>query len=137
MRSLLKPRKAQFFILSVFTIVSILYFLSRWLEPSTLTDTSSIALMGESFVFDNIKERTFDVVNGSKTREELFYNLEEYKKITEYYALTKGYSLYFNYSHTPFYEEDPDFPVYIVLVRQTITSPRITLQSNYSIPWPA
>jgi hypothetical protein len=99
--SLFKSRKAQFFILSALTIVTILYFLSRWLEPSTVIDTSSVALSEESFVFNYIKEKTFDVVNSSRNCEELNFNLQEYKQAAEDYALSKNYRLDFNYVYPP------------------------------------
>lgn len=87
MRSLLKSRKAQFYVLSAVAIIGILYFLSRWMEPSSITDTSSIVLMDEPFIFDNIKEKAVETVQKSKSCDEMKYNLEEYKNFVENYGL--------------------------------------------------
>jgi ABC-type antimicrobial peptide transport system permease subunit len=64
-----KPRKAQFFVLSAFTIVTILYFVSQWIAPYTIPDTSSVALMEEPYIFNNIIEKARSVVKSSQTCE--------------------------------------------------------------------
>ena len=84
-------RKAQFFILSAFTIISILYFLSKWIAPTTIIDTSSIAAMDEPFIFNNIREKTFLVVNGSKNCDDLQYNLDEFRHYAENFVIEKNY----------------------------------------------
>ena len=126
---LFKSRKAQFFILSVFAIVTILYFLSRWLEPSTVIDTSSVALKEESFVFNNIKEKAFDVVDSSKNCEELNFNLQEYKQAAEDYALSKNYLLDFNYAYPSCVS-----PMNINFT-MALTSTNMQLASNFSTTW--
>ena len=127
--SLFKSRKAQFFILSALTIVTILYFLSRWLEPSTVIDTSSVALSEEPFVFNNIKEKTFDVVSSSKNCEELNFNLQEYKQVAENYALSKNYLFDFNYVYPScFSGMNIDFTM-------KLTSTNMQLASNFSTTW--
>jgi hypothetical protein len=127
--SLFKSRKAQFFILSVFAIVTILYFLSRWLEPSTVIDTSSVALRDEPFIFDNIKEKASYVVNSSKNCEELNFNLQEYKQVAEDYALNKNCLLDFNYA----------YPACVSGMKidfiMTLTSTNMQLASNFSTTW--
>jgi len=108
----LKSRKAQFFILSAFAIVSIVYFMARWLEPFTIIDVSQIPLQEEVFFFNNIKEKSFYFAKeGTKSCDDLKYNIEEYKHFVEAYALEKGYKLNFNYSLSPCYDEPPLFPV--------------------------
>lgn len=129
MRNFLTSRKAQFFILSVFTIVSLLYFLSRWLEPSTVTDTSYIALIDEPFVFDNIKEKAVGVVRSSKDCEELKFNLEEYKEFAEDYVLSKNCLLDFNYTYPSCSSGmNVDFKI-------KLTSTRMQIASNFSVTW--
>jgi hypothetical protein len=92
-----RSRKAQFFVLSAFTIVAIVFFLSQWIEPYTITDTSSIALKEEFFIFNNIKEKAVETVRNSKDCDELKYNLEEYKTFTENYAAMKVLELNVSY----------------------------------------
>jgi hypothetical protein len=98
MHSLLKSRKAQFYILSAVAIIAILYFLSRWMEPSSITDTSSIALIEEPFIFDNIKEKAVETVQKSSC-DDLRYNLEEYKNFVESYGLNNNLVVSLNYTY--------------------------------------
>ncbi len=97
MRSLLSSRKAQFFVLSAFVIVSILLLVSRWLEPVTIIDTSSIVLSQEPFIFNNIKEKANETMTISKSCGELKLNLEEYKNFVEEFASAKNIKLDFRY----------------------------------------
>ncbi len=96
---LLKYRKAQFFVLSAFAIISVLYLLSRWIEPSAVTDTSQIALVDEPFIFNNIKEKAEKVVQISKDCDDLKFNLEEYKQFVGNYAREKNYLLILTYTY--------------------------------------
>lgn len=98
MRSLLKSKKAQFYVLSGFVIVGILYTIGRWIEPPTIVDTSSVALLEDPFIFNNIKEKAIEVVKISKTCEELNYNLDEYRNFVRNYVGAKKISLTFNYN---------------------------------------
>lgn len=137
--NLLKSRKAQFFIISAFTIVTILYFISRWMEPYTIIDTSSIAGMEEPFIFNNIKEKAEYAINGSKNCEELKYNLEEYKFFSENYVLGKGYNFDLNYTIANCPEEvvpaPPPSPT-VVAFKLTLASPTVFLLSEFSCGWP-
>ena len=96
--SLLSSRKAQFFILSAFAIVSVLYFVSRWIEPYTIIDTSAVALREEPFVFNNIREKAVELVETTKNCDELAYNLDEYKNFVKDFASMKNLDLTFNYT---------------------------------------
>lgn len=98
MPSLLKSRKAQFFIFSAFGIVSLLYIVSNWIKPSSIIDTSSVILMEEPFFFNNIKEKGIEIVKISKNCEDLMYNLEEYKVFVERIGLEKNYIVTFDYT---------------------------------------
>lgn len=128
MRNLLKSRKAQFYILSVVAIIGILYFLSRWMEPGTITDTSSVVLMNEPFIFNNIKEKAVQVVKSSKDCEELGFNLGEYKSYVESYSSEETYALDFNYT----YASCPG----TVDFKMKLTSPSADIASNFSVTWP-
>jgi hypothetical protein len=126
--------KAQFFILSAFAIVSILYLVSRWIEPSTIPDTSSVALMEESFIFNNIKEKAIYAVNGSKSCEDLRYNLQEYELFVEDYVLKKGYGIKFDQRVSPCYDEPPLFPT-VIETRIVLKSSNAELVSNFTMEW--
>jgi hypothetical protein len=131
----LKSRKAQFFILSAFAIVSIVYFMARWLEPFTIIDVSQIPLQEEVFFFNNIKEKSFYFAKeGTKSCDDLKYNIEEYKHFVEAYALEKGYKLNFNYSLSPCYDEPPLFPV-VAEITLYLKSKNMELRSDYSVKW--
>lgn len=123
--SLSKSRKAQFFVLSAFAIVTVIYFIGRWVEPYTIIDTSSAVLMEEPFVFNNIMEKAEASVYASKTYEELGYNLEEYRQFVLDYILRKGYYVNFTYTITP-----PGVTIYMKL-----KSTKITLESTHIVNW--
>ena len=96
MRSLLKSKKAQFFILSAFAIVSILYLVSRWIEPYTIIDTSEMVLNEELFVFNNIIEKIKKTVDISINCEEYKLNIDEYRNFVTDYASKKNLRLNFD-----------------------------------------
>ncbi len=101
MRNLLsfrKFRKGQFFILTAVAIVTILFFISRWLGPNTQIDTSAFALSEELFTFDNIREKAVTAAKGSENCDDLTYNLQEFKRFVEEFALEKNYKMTFNFN---------------------------------------
>jgi len=93
---LLKSKKAQFFILSAFAIVSILYLVSRWIEPYTIIDTSEMVLNEELFVFNNIIEKIKKTVDISINCEEYKLNIDEYRNFVTDYASKKNLRLNFD-----------------------------------------
>ena len=137
MRNLLKlntkRRKAQFFVLSAFTIVALLYIMSSWIQPYTIVDTSAIVLMQDPFVFNNIKEKAIQTVQSSKSCDDLRYNLDEYTTFVNKYSAEKNLNLTFNYSISPCFDFPPT-PVVVATLTQ-IKSPNIVLASNYSMFW--
>lgn len=98
MHSLLKSRKAQFFVLSAFAIVTVVFFISSWIEPYTIIDTSSVILVEEPFIFNNIVEKANETIYISKNPNELKFNIEEYKQFVEEYALRKNLKITFDIS---------------------------------------
>ena len=133
MRSLLKSRKAQFFIMSAFAIVSIIFFISKWMEPTTILDTSQIALMDEPFIFTNIVEKGVNVIKISSTCEDLKFNLEEYKIFVENYALSKNYNLNFTYTLPSF---PPCPPTLTIPLEVKLSSVRMRVENKFSVAWP-
>src|SRR3989304_708381 len=129
-----KRRKAQFFILAAFSIVALLYLISGWIEPFTIIDTSQAALLDEIFIFNNIKEKVITAVNGSKSCEDLRYNLDEYRNFVQEYATTKNLKLDFNYTISPCYSEPPFFPV-VVEAKINLKSSSADLSSSFSMTY--
>ncbi len=134
-RNILSSRKAQFMIITAFVMVSIFYMISKWIEPYNILDTAEVVLIEEPFVFNNIKEKALDLVNTSKSCDELVYNLEEYKTFTEDYAFRR-FIVYFGYTlSTPCYEYDPRFPV-LVIFDVELKSEKITIKDTFYGFWP-
>lgn len=129
MPSLLKSRKAEFFIISAVVIIMFAFLVSRMTEPANIPDTSSVAIMEEPFIFNNIVEKARETVEKAKNCYELKFDLEEFKLFAEDFVQRKGYSLLFNYtidnSNCPFLAS-VNFK-YIVL-----QSPRITLTKSFA-----
>lgn len=137
MRSLLKlstrKKKAQFFVLSAFVIVGILLLISSWIQPYTIVDTSSIVLMQEPFVFNNVKEKAIQTVQLSKSCDDLRYNIDEYANFVNQYSVSKNLNLKFNYSIAPCFDSLPN-PVAVVAKMEIKTS-TIDLASNFTMYW--
>lgn len=123
--------KAQFFILSAVAIVGILFLISRWMEPLSLLDTSSIIFREEPFVFNNIKEKAIETVNRSKDCEDLKFNLEEYSTFVKNYAQKKLLSLDFEYSYATCTNGLP----LDIIFNITLKSEKMKLASNFTVRW--
>jgi len=121
MRNLSKSSKAQFFVLSAFAIVTILFFLSQWIEPYTIIDTSSIPLKEEFFIYNNIKEKAVETVKISKDCEDLMYNLGEYKIFTESFASIKNLNLNVNYYNKTVCQDDKLDTYFVITLKSSST----------------
>jgi len=130
MRNSLSYRKAQFFILSAFTLATILYFVSKWIQPAAIIDTSKIVLMEEPFIFNNIKEKAIETIKSSKSCEELKYSLEEYKIFAEKFALSRNLKLEFIYQDFVC-TASATIPITIKL-----SSPEVQINSSFIVTWP-
>lgn len=128
-RSLLKSRKAQFFVLSAFAIVAVVFLISRWVEPYTIIDTSSVVLGEEEFIFNNIVEKLIYTVTSSVSCEELKFNLEEYKNFVKEYALSKGLKLDLKYKD---FVCDTSVNLEFNIVLQSTDK---TLMKDFTITW--
>lgn len=128
-----KSKKAQFYVLSAFVIVSILYIVSTWIEPYTIIDTSSIALMEEPYIFNNIVEKAKQTVTISKSCDELRYNLEEYKNFIEGYSFKKGKLLLQYQFISPCFDEPPTPAV--VEFKLNLTTPQTNMGSTFYAGW--
>jgi hypothetical protein len=127
MHSLLKSKKAQFFVLSAFAIVSIIYFVSRWMEPYTIIDTSSVVSVEEPFIFNNIVEKANETIYTSKSSDDLQYNIQEYKNFVEGYASSKNLQIIFDTSKLNIGSTTTG-SIFI-----QISSPRMTINKTLSV----
>lgn len=125
-----KFKKAQFFVLSAFAIVTIIFFISRWIEPFTIIDTSAIALIEEPFIFNNIVDKARQTVETSKSCEELNFNLQEFKTFTRDFGLRKNYKITFEYTISP---PCPASSVKVTFNPISVSSTRASLQKSFSV----
>jgi hypothetical protein len=129
-----KKRKAQFFILSAFAIVGILYVISSWVQPFTIIDTSSIILMNEPFVFNNIVEKARQTTQSSVRCEDLKYNLDEYANFVNQLSSSMNMKIYFTYTLSPCGDSPPPVPV-TAEAQLKLISTRANLQTNFTMEW--
>ncbi len=134
MRSLLN-RKAQFFVLTVFAIISSFYLLSKWIEPGTVIDTSSIVLAEEPFVFANIVEMARKTVVISESCEGLVNNIEEFVYFAKKFTVEKGQLLISYELESPCRLPNGQQVPTVVDFNITLTSPRMTINSNFYETW--
>ena len=122
--------KGEFFLLTVFTIITFLFVISLWIKPSEIIDTSKVVLSEEIFVFNNVKEKVIEVINSSKTCEDLNFNLEEFKKFVERYGLRKGFRIEFNYTQP----NCSSLPT-LISINLSLTSPQYHLTKTFEVKW--
>lgn len=128
-------RKAQFFVLTTFIMVSILYFVSKWLEPSTIPDTSVVALRDEPFVFNNVVEKAKETVKVSKSCEDLMFNLEEFKDFVESVVQVKNkWIIYYQLQSPCALPGGVEIPT-VVEFNLTLFSPRLKINSVFFETW--
>ncbi len=127
--SLSRSRKAQFFVLSAFAIVSIIYFVSKWMEPYTIIDTSSVVMVEEPFIFNNIVEKANETIYISKSVNESIYNIQKYKNFVEQYASRKNIKITFDTSSLTF--NDPTSVAGSIFIE--LSSTRMTINKTLPI----
>ena len=81
MRSTLKSKKGQFFILSTISLIIILSAMTRILSFSNIPSTYESLFRNEFLTFNNIVSKSIKTVDISRDCEDLNFNLEELKKI--------------------------------------------------------
>ncbi len=119
MLNLLKSRKAQFYIISVVGIITILYSIGKSLTSYSIIDTSEVPLRDDFFVFNNIVEKTIATLNASKDCEELKLYLEEFRE-----AVIKAF--------TPKFRINYEYKIISCTATSATVSFNITLYSIYS-----
>jgi len=120
--------KAQFFILSAFIMITILFVVSQFIQPSGIFDTASAVLMDEVFVFNNIKEKSVSVVKLSESCGDLALNLEEYKEFAQNFVTRRNARLVYDYNiDQPCNDAVLSTRFYVVLI-----SPRASADSTFT-----
>lgn len=136
MRSLLSlkknARKGQFFIMTALAVVTVLFFVGRWSDPLTQIDTSNIVLSDELFTFDNLYEKTTEVVKKSANCEDLAYNLQEYKDFISDFSKTKNYKIDFIYSMGSCIDGNGA----TISFKMRVQSEQSNAQKDFIITWP-
>ena len=128
MRSLLSYKrgsKAQFFVLSAFIIITILFIISQFLQPAGVFDTSSLIFTDEIFIFNNVKEKAIEVVQISEDCNSLSENLDEYKEFTQDFVRQRNANLILEYNITAPCSDavrQTNFYMYLVSTRSTVES---------------
>ena len=119
-------KKAQFFILTTVVIVGVFYTLSKYITPYAFVDTSKAATGGETFFFDNVRDKAIKTVEISFA-DELENDLRNYTNFVEKMASEKGYSLNFDY----------EIKTSTVDFGMVLTSERMTLKANFTANRPS
>lgn len=135
LKSSTRRRKAQFFVLSAFAIVSILYLVSSWIQPYTILDTSSAVLQQGPFVFNNLKEKAIATVNISKTCTDLMYDLDEYNNFITNYASSQNVNANFTYT-IPNCQISSGSQI-VIPMNLTLKSTNAFIASNFTATWTA
>jgi hypothetical protein len=78
-------------------MITIMFVVSTFIQPSNVFDTSSAVLMDEAFVFTNIREKTESVVKLSDSCADLDSNLGEYKQFIQSFIGQRNARLDFDY----------------------------------------
>lgn len=92
-----RKTKAQFFVLSAFIMITILFVMSQFIQPSQIFDTSSAIFVDEIFIFNNIKEKSIELVQISDNCNDLALNLAEFEQFANNFVLRKNADLIYNY----------------------------------------
>lgn len=123
-----RTKKAQFFILGAFAIVTVMFFLSQWIEPFRILDTSSAVLNDEIFIFNNIHEQAEKIVLTSGNCEDLKFNLEEFKSTAVKFLAVKNMELTFNFDTSACADSAITASFYIALV-----SPSVSVDDSFTV----
>ncbi len=133
MRSLLRNRKAQFFVLTAFTLVTLFFLISNWIQPFSIIDASAVVLSEEPFIFNNIKDNARKTVETSKSCEELKFNLEEYESFVKTFGLRKNLDISLIYSQPSSNCESSGSTV--INFKITLSSSSMSLSSEFDATW--
>jgi hypothetical protein len=78
-------------------MVTIIFVVSQFTQPSGILDTSSAVLADETFLFNNIKEKSISIVKLSDSCRDLGFDLEEYKLFIEGFATQRNIRVVYDF----------------------------------------
>lgn len=108
-------------------MITIMFIVSTFIQPSGVPDTSSVVLMDEVFVFNNIREKAESVVKLSDGCGDLGGNLGEYKQFVQTFVGQRNARLTFDYTVVqPCVEGVLATDFYVKL-----TSPRASIDASF------
>lgn len=121
-------QKAQFFILSAFIMITILFVVSQFIQPAGIFDTSSAVLADDIYTFNNIKEKAVSVVKLSESCSDLGFNLNEYKDFLQNVLTQKNERLVFNFDTSACTDQNLTTKFYMAL-----SSPRGSEDATFTV----
>jgi hypothetical protein len=133
---LFRSRKAQFFVMAAFAIVTFAFYIGSWMEPGTIPDIAEVMVSDEAFVFDNLVEKVEEVVRSAGSYDELKYGLDEFSRFARKFVLERGYDLELIYELVP-PPPEPQPPIAVAMVCIRLRSPRMTLEATRILKWPS
>jgi hypothetical protein len=120
--------KAQFFVLSAFVIIVILFVVSQFIQPAGILDSSSAVLIDEGFVYNNIRDKSIEVVKQTETCAELPLNLQEYKDFVQRFIAQRNVKVVYNFQVSqPCSESVMSTSFYLL-----IASPRASIDGSFT-----
>lgn len=120
--------KAQFFVLSAFVIIVILFVVSQFIQPAGLLDSSAAVLIDEPFTFNNIREKSMDVVRLTESCADLPLNLEEYRQFVQRFMAQRNVRMVYQFQVA----QPCSDAVMLTRFNLTISSPRASIYGSFS-----
>ncbi len=93
-----KGHKAQFFVLSAFVIITILFVVSQFVQPAAIFDSSSAVLVSEPFTFNNIRDKSEYIVKSAETCGDMTNGLNEFKAFVENFGTKRNTRITYNFN---------------------------------------
>ena len=113
--------KAQFIMLSVVAIVSVLYLFSLWAKPSDILDLSSEVLVDEYFLMQNIGNNLKYITEIDDC--ELFnYSLQEYIQFLEEFGREKNINIQILHNFSDCNQQNIEYTITIYSPGRNISS---------------
>lgn len=125
--SIFRRSKAQFFILSAFVMITILFVVSQFIQPTGIFDTASAVLSDDIYTFNNIKEKSISIVKLSEDCDDLRNNLNEYREFVTSFVTQSNKRLVFDVLPATCRDENPSATLHIALI-----STRATEEATFS-----
>jgi hypothetical protein len=118
---LFRKKKAQFFILAAFAMVTVMFFISSWIEPFRVLDTSSAVLNEEVYIFNNVHEQIEKVVKTSGSCESMRFDIEELRSTVAKLLSQKNMRMTFTYDASACTDSDIRSSFYLAIQTPTVS----------------